>query len=109
MHFPTNSGMELSKFAVEALKRIFRPGFHYKKAGVIVEKFTAEKEPQLDLFKNRDSRQIPLMKTVDRLNLLYGKKVRLASQDPGKVWKMKQERLSPRYSTNLDEVIQIIL
>jgi DNA polymerase V len=107
--FPTNSGMELSKFAVEALKRIFLPGFYYKKAGVIVEKFTAEKEPQLDLFKNRDPRQIPLMKTVDRLNLLYGKKVRLASQDPGKVWKMKQERLSPRYSTNLDEVIRIML
>jgi DNA polymerase V len=107
--FPTNSGMELSKFAIGALERIFRPGFHYKKAGVIVEKFTAEKEPQLNLFHNRDPRQIPLMKTVDRLNLLYGKKVRLASQDPGKVWKMRQEKLSPRYSTDLDEVIRIML
>ncbi len=107
--FPTNSGMELSKFAIGALERIFRPGFHYKKAGVIVEKFTSEEEPQLNLFHNRDARQIPLMKTVDRLNLLYGKKVRLASQDPGKVWKMRQEKLSPRYSTNLDEVIRIML
>lgn len=105
--FPTNSGMELSKFAVEALKLIFKPGYHYKKAGVIVEKFTAENEPQLDLFTNRDQRHIPLMKAVDQLNLIFGKKVRLASQDPGKIWKMKQEKLSPRYSTNLDEVIRI--
>lgn len=107
--FPTNSGIELSKFAVNALKLIFRPGYHYKKAGVIVDKFTPEDTPQLGLFGNKDQRQIPLMKAVDRLNLIYGKKVRLASQDMGKVWKMRQEKLSPRYSTSLDEVISVIL
>lgn len=107
--FPTNSGMELSKFAVSALKLIFKPGFHYKKAGVIVDKFTPELAPQLGIFANKDLRQVPLMKVVDRINLLHGKKVRLASQDPGKIWKMRQERLSPRYTTNLDDVISVIV
>lgn len=107
--FPTNSGMELSKFAVAALKQIFKPGFYYKKAGVIVDRFTAEKSSQVGIFANRDQRQISLMKAVDRLNLTYGKKVRLASQDPGRIWKMRQEKLSPSYTTNLDDVIRIIL
>jgi DNA polymerase V len=107
--FPTNSGMELSKFAVAALKQIFKPGFYYKKAGVIVDRFTAEKSSQMGIFSNRDLRQVSLMKAVDRLNLVYGKKVRLASQDPGKVWKMRQEKLSPSYTTNLDDIIRIIL
>lgn len=107
--FPTNSGMELSKFAVAALKQIFKPGFFYKKAGVIVERFTAEKSSQMGIFSNRDLRQVSLMKAVDRLNLVYGKKVRLASQDPGKVWKMRQEKLSPSYTTNLEDIIRIIL
>jgi DNA polymerase V len=107
--FPTNSGMELSKFAVSAFKQIFKPGFQYKKAGVIVDKFTPELAPQCGIFVNKDPRQISLMKVVDSLNLLHGKKVRLASQDPGKIWKMRQERLSARYTTNLDEVISVVV
>ena len=35
--FPTNSSIELSKFAVQALKQIFKEGCAYKKAGVIVQ------------------------------------------------------------------------
>ena len=48
------------------------------------------------------------MKSVDFINASFGQqKVKLASQDLKKVWKMKQEKLSPRYSTNLNEIITI--
>lgn len=70
--------------------------------------FTPEDNQQLTIFENRDTKHIRLMKAVDALNRSYGmQKVRLASQDPGRVWKMKQEQLSPRYTTNINELLQV--
>lgn len=106
--YATNSTIELSNFATQALKRIFKQGFHYKKAGVIVQDFTPETEQQTTLFENRNERHIPLMKAIDTMNFLFGQqKIRLASQDTKRVWKMKQEKLSPRYTTNLNDIITI--
>lgn len=106
--FPTNSGLELSKFANLALAQIFRTGYHYKKAGVIVQDFTPEAHYQASLFDNRNERHIPLMRAMDKLNASYGQqKVKLASQDLKRVWKMNQQKLSPRYTTKLSEVITV--
>ncbi len=108
--FPTNSGIELAKFASQALKQIFKPGYFYKKAGVIVMDFTPADIPQYDLFENSDERHKPLMQAVDKINSRYGQhKIRLAAQDQKRVWKMKQEKLSPRYTTKLSDIITINL
>ena len=94
--YPTNSSIELSRFATQALKLIFKQGHQYKKAGVIVQDFTPENNMQTSLFESRNVQHIPLMKTIDKLNAQFGQqKIRLASQDLKRVWKMKQERLSP--------------
>ncbi len=106
--FATNSSIELSKFANLALQKIFMKGFHYKKAGVIVQDFTSEETQQISLFENRDTKHIPLMQATDKLNKSYGQqKIRLGSQDIKRIWKMKQENLSPRYTTNLNDIITI--
>ena len=106
--YPTNSGIELTQFAIQALSLIFKTGYHYKKAGVIVMDFTPEDNVQQTLFQHRNERHIPLMQTIDILNQLYGQqKIRLASQDTKRVWKMKQEKLSPRYTTKLSDIITI--
>ena len=48
------------------------------------------------------------MKTMDYINYSMGsQKVKLASQDLKKTWKMKQEKLSSRYSTKLEEIIVV--
>jgi DNA polymerase V len=48
------------------------------------------------------------MKVMDQLNAAFGRqKVKLASQDLKRVWKMKQEMLSPHYTTNIKDVIKI--
>lgn len=108
--FATNSSIELSKFALQALKYIFKPGYSYKKAGVIVQDFIQEKNLQKTLFYNRNEKHIPLMQTIDKLNSLFGQqKIRLASQDTKRVWKMKQEKLSPKYTTKLSDIITIKL
>ncbi len=106
--YPTSSAIELSRFAVAALRMIFRDGYAYKKAGVIVSDITPEATMQNTLFEQRDFRHIPLMAAVDKVNKHFGQqKVRLASQDTKRIWKMRQERLSPQYSTKLADSIQI--
>jgi DNA polymerase V len=106
--FPTNSAIELAKFAKQALHYIFKEGYHYKKAGVLVMDFTPQDKTQLRLFDNSNQQHVPLMMAMDKINTMYGQqKIRLAAQDIKRVWKMKQEKLSPRYTTNLNDIITI--
>lgn len=105
--FATNSAIELSKYASVALSRIFKEGYAYKKAGVIVSNFSPDDVEQMTLFDNRDKRHDALMKTLDLINKQYGQHtVRLASQGKRK-WTMRQERLSPCYTTKLKDIINI--
>ena len=106
--FPSNSSIELSKLATQALVRIYREGYAYKKAGVIVLDFTPETSLQLSLFKNSDLRHNSLMKAVDYINTVFGQqKIKLATQDLKRTWKMRQERLSPQRTTKLSEIITV--
>ena len=106
--FATNSAIELANFASIGLEKIFRSGFKYKKAGVLVMDFTPENNQQLNIFENRDARHIPLMKAIDKINSRYSKDiVRLSTQAPGRTWRMKQEKLSQHYTTDINEIIKV--
>lgn len=106
--YPTNSSIELSKFANQALDRLFKEGYAYKKAGVIVMDFTPEVNSQIKLFDNTNPKHKPLMDALDSINHAIGsKKVKLASQDIKKTWKMRQEKLSKHYTTRISEVIKV--
>jgi len=106
--FPSNSNIELAKFASFALKKIFRKGFAYKKAGVVAMDFTPEEIKQTTLFESSNPQHKPLMEMVDNINNSIGRaKVKLASQDIDRTWKMRQEKLSPRYSTKISEAIKV--
>lgn len=49
-----------------------------------------------------------LMNVMDKINKASGNKVlKLACQDQKRNWKMKQEKLSPRYTTNLKEILTV--
>lgn len=106
--FATNSTFELAEYAVIGLEQIFKKGYAYKRAGVFVMDFTPENNQQLNLFQNRNAKHIPVMKAMDKLNRKYGcDLLRLGAQAPGKTWRMKQEKLSPHYTTNINEVLTI--
>ena len=107
-HYPTHSSIDLVKCAEIGLKAIYKEGYHYKKAGVIVMGLTPENQKQYHLFTSENPKHEPIMHIVDRLNRAYGNnKIKFGSQSLGRQWKMKQERLSPRFSTNLNEIITI--
>jgi len=104
--YPTNSSITISKYAQLGLKNIFKEGFYYKKAGIILMGIIPENQRQLNLFCEENPKHLSLMKSIDFLNRKIGRtKVKLASQDIGRTWKMRQERLSPCYTTNIEDII----
>lgn len=106
--FPTNSTIELNQYALIGLKAIFKEGYYYKKAGVIVMGLTPNNETQLSLFNTSNPKHQPLMSVIDKLNQSYGtNKIKFATQSLGRQWKMRQEKLSPSYTTKLQEIITI--
>lgn len=106
--YPTNSSIDLIKYASIGLKAIYKQGYQYKKAGVVVMGITPQQEKQLNFFVKENPKHEKIMSVMDKINLSIGKKkIKLAVQDLGRTWKMKQEKLSPRYTTKLDEVIEI--
>jgi len=106
---PTNDTTELINFALRGLKAIFAEGFQFKKAGVIVSGIVPERPLQGDLFDTRNRDKFSKIMTVmDSLNASYGKqKVKIAAQGFDRKWKLKNERLSPCYSTKLKDVLEI--
>lgn len=106
--FPTSSTIELNQAAQKGFKAIFEEGFYYKKAGVIVSGITPNNELQLNLFEFSNPKHQPLMQTIDKMNASYGEnKIRFGMQDLGRQWKMKQEKLSPKYSTKFSDIMTI--
>ncbi|WP_269223632.1 Y-family DNA polymerase [Flavobacterium sp. IMCC34518] len=106
--FPTNSTIELNHYAQIGLQAIFKEGFHYKKAGVIVMGLTPNSETQLSLFNVSNPKHQPLMSVIDKMNNSFGSnKVKFASQSLGRQWKMKQEKLSNSFTTKIDEIFII--
>ena len=76
---PSSSSIVLAKYAYSIFEVIYKEGFHYKKAGVMVSDFVPDNERLINLFENDiDSKHIPIMKAIDKLNSKYGKdKIRL--------------------------------
>tara|TARA_R110002072_G_scaffold288828_1_gene455108 strand:- start:5394 stop:6653 length:1260 start_codon:yes stop_codon:yes gene_type:complete len=106
--YPTNSSIDIVKLAVKGLKAIYKEGYQYKKAGVIVMDITPENEKQLNMFIQENPKHKILMDIMDKLNNGIGqKKLKLGCQDMDRTWKMNQEKLSPRYTTRLDEIINV--
>ena len=106
--FSTNSSIIISKYAIEGLRKIFRKGINYKKAGTIVMGLDSSKSYQLNMFENENPKHKCLMKTIDFIQKKEGQsKIKLASQDLRKKWKMKQEKLSPNYTCKLNEIIKV--
>lgn len=105
----TNSSNVLIKYCLSALKNIYLPNYKYKKAGVIITEINPITNLQGNLFLEPPNFKLnQLMKSIDQINNKLGTdKVRIASQGYNRKWKLKQEKLSPCYSTRLDESIEI--
>lgn len=106
--YSSNSNITISKYAIKGLKKIYKKGIEYKKAGVLVMGIIPTNSNQLNLFEKENPKYQILMKTLDFIAKKEGNnKIKLASQDLKRVWKMKQTKLSSRYTTELNEIIML--
>jgi DNA polymerase V len=107
---PTAHTPALVAAASIALRRIFRDGYAYVKAGVIVSKITPAAQAQMSLFTADDDgseheRATRLMEMMDAINSRWGRDTMgVAATGTGRDWRMKQAMRSPRYTTRTDEL-----
>ena len=108
--FATNSMLTISNTAVSILKKLLEghEGLKFKKAGVIVSGLTPENSKQFHMFEDENPKHLQLMQTIDSLNAkIGGRKIKLGNQNLEKTWDMNQNHLSPRYTTNFNEILEI--
>lgn len=108
LSFPSNTAFSISGLAVKMLKELYEEGAIYKKAGVIVTEIIPANQKQFHLFDEENPKYQKLMEVVDAIQAKTGeRKLRLASQDLNRTWKMKQNHLSNRYTTNFNELLEV--
>lgn len=105
----TNDTLEIVKMALKGLESIYRKDCIYKKAGVIVHDTSPESQLQLNIFDKVDRvKRKSLMKAYDSINHRMGRDtVRLTVQGYDRKWRMKQEQLSPCYTTRMTEILEV--
>ena len=108
MPFASHSSLTISAYALKGLERIYKGGIQYKKAGVMVTGIVPQNTQQLTLFDKEDARHHALMSSIDQLHRKYGPhKIKLGNQDLNRTFKMKQAHLSPRYTTDINDIITV--
>jgi DNA polymerase V len=105
--YPTDFTPDLIHAAVPLLERIYRPGFHYQKGGVMLMDLSPAAYHRRDLFDTRDqARQARLMRALDQLNANHGARTVHVGHVGGRrpAWAMRQAFRSPRYTTRWTEL-----
>jgi DNA polymerase V len=108
---PSNDTRLLVKTALWIVKRLYKPGYVYQKAGVLLNDLIPDEGRQRDLFfdalNGNDTQSAKVMAVLDAINQRYGRQtLKLGSEGFKAPWQMKQNFKSPGYTTNWNELIQ---
>lgn len=111
---PTDDSMRLTGAALSGLRRIYKPGYRYIKAGVMFTDIQPRTVAQLQLFDGDATPRAPtaqsearskLMCLMDRVNRSVGKgALQLAAAGTHNAWAMKRDHMTPAYTTRWDEL-----
>ncbi len=106
---PTADTRLLVSHAIRGLKRIYKSGYRYQKAGVMLMELSDPKTSQPDLFSYASEPDIQKsqrrMETLDHINRKMGQgALRLAAEGFQHTWKVRTDYPSPRYTTRWAEL-----
>jgi len=107
LHEPTDNTLTLTAAALAGLEVMYRSGYRYKKAGVMLTLLSDKKERQMSIFDEvaGAQRSTKLMHALDMINQDYGHgTVRSGVSGFTQRWAMRHENCSPRYTTRWDEL-----
>lgn len=102
----TSDSTHITQTACAILKHLYRPGYKYAKAGVMLMELQPATRQQLtlDLDADMPENRIRLMQAMDQINRRYGRGSLVLSSAGGigaqPMWGMKQERLSSGFTTD---------
>ncbi|WLG99707.1 translesion error-prone DNA polymerase V subunit UmuC [Pseudomonas beijingensis] len=110
MPYPTDDVRLLTKAAVDALDRVFRPGFKYSKAEVLLMSLCQQGEYTDDMFAtSQPIDTTKLMVVLDQINGRWGRgTLRSASVPVNPDWGMRREMMSRSYTTKLDQLWTVL-
>lgn len=106
MPYPTDDVRLLTKAAVAVVDRVYRPGFKYSKAEVLLMSLCQPGEYTDDLFAaSQPTESTKVMAVLDQINERWGRgTLRAASVPSSPVWAMRREMMSQSYTTRLDQL-----
>ena len=100
-----SQGFSVARAALFGFRKLYRAGYQYRKAGVIVSGLVPEGAQQTNLFVKEDPRSKQLTELMDTVNKRYGSDtIRLGAAGTARRWKLKAERKSPCYTTRYAEL-----
>ena len=105
----TDDTRVLTAWALTALKRIYRPGFAYQKAAVMLTELVPRGARQGGLFEAADDGRVDaLMSTLDAINRRWGRgTVQLSVEGLTQDWAMRREHLSPACTSDWAQLLKV--
>lgn len=106
----SNNTLELLHYATIGLGRIWREGYNFKKVGIMMLDLIPSDQIQYGIFDQVNRHQNDrLSKAMDAINQHWNGKemVKFAIQGYGRIWKLRQEKLSQCYTTRLSDILTI--
>lgn len=105
---PSADTRNLTRAALWGLKQLFKPGYAYQKAGVMLMDLRDAGVEQGQLFDAATPDRPALMQVIDRANAQWGRgTLRLASEGVDQSWQMRRERVSPAYTTRWEDLPKV--
>jgi DNA polymerase V len=104
---------DLIKAGISLLNKIYKPGYYYQKAGILLTEIIPQGKEQESLFnldhlQYKNPKKDLVIQKVDEINSLFGNNTLIfGSSGIKKEWKIKSEKRSDRYTTCFNEILTI--
>ena len=107
MPYPADDAFSLARVAVSILDAIYRQGFRYKKAGVMLMELAPVAQRQSSLFSQARPSHVRLSHLVDGINQQMGRDtIKLAGAGSRQAWSMKRDKMSPAFTGSWREIVR---
>jgi DNA polymerase V len=110
---PSSDTLYIAQYAMASLDKIYKTGLIYKKSGIILDQINSATTIQYSILnrslQSHQQKQDKAMIAVDRINSKWGRhSICLATTHrPKKKWRMKQDKLSQKSTTNWADILEV--